>query len=152
MRMPVRSLIMSLVVIASASACSSMSRSTAGQGMYGGSGTLTGVIALPDHSAQSCDDLGVRAHLAGQADNSVGKAAVRASRGRCSYSLTALPTDAAVVVEVKPTAISCPSGSTVSLTPAAAPISLKDHETRIQLSVACSAAGTGGTAESQPQG
>lgn len=88
-------------------------KSTEATSMYGGSGKVVGVVALPATglgTAAPCDALQVKATYAESGD-AVGKVVVRQSRNRCSYEVTRVPTDAAVKLEVVPQGLQCEGGA-----------------------------------------
>lgn len=79
-------------------------------------------------SAEKCEGLTVTAR---DGANTIAAAVVRTSRQRCSYQLSALPSDVELTLDIHtPEAWSCDSGSELKLEPAAAPIKLKEREMR----------------------
>lgn len=110
--------------------CSLNGMTPAEQEMYGGSATLTGVIKLPEGtSTDVCDRMALRAYSVDAPEKSVGQVAVRKSRNRCSYTITRLPSDAPVAVDLKASVPSCDGGD-LTITPAVQPIQLAAGEGR----------------------
>lgn len=92
---------------------------------------VMGTIALPTNAA-SCS--GVEVNVYTQKDNLlVAHAAVTQSRARCTYSVSQLPADVALNVQVKPSSDwQCENGSPAALKPQAQEVRLQDYETRTQ--------------------
>ncbi len=95
---------------------------------------VTGVVTLPEGLAASgnaCDSLSIQAK-AGAADK-LGNVSIRQSRGRCSYEISALPTQAELALVVRGgEGWACQNGSAVGFLPDAQTVTLQDHETRTQ--------------------
>jgi hypothetical protein len=103
-------------VIAALAFLGAVACATSGSGVdprleYTYNSSVTGVIVVPDASESSnvCNNLAV---VASVGDTQVGRAAIRPSKGRCSYQIDNLPSDKDVTVKVQPaTDLKCQDGS-----------------------------------------
>jgi hypothetical protein len=95
---------------------------------------ITGVVTLPEGLADAsgaCSNLSIQAK-AGAAET-LGNVIVRQSRGRCSYEISQLPTQAELALVLRGgSGWACQNGSSVGLLPDAQTVTLQDHETRTQ--------------------
>ena len=110
---------------------------------HGGNASLLGVVSLPESvkdQGNACDGLSITAALAEDPNVLVGRATVRQSRGRCSYQISGLPSDAELKLNVQaPASWTCASGQAVSVAPADS-LKLGNMESRNRdLNAACSA-------------
>ncbi len=96
--------------------------------------TVTGVVTLPEGIANAdsaCRNLTIQAKAGAAA--SLGNATIRQSRGRCSYQISQLPTQAELALVLSAgNGWACENGAVVAFAPDAQTVTLKDHETRTQ--------------------
>lgn len=113
-----------------------------GAGGPGGNAAVTGVVRLPESGLQGnpCDSLRVMVSTAG-ATAALGDAQVKLSRGRCSYTVSNLPSNSELQIGVTPGAdLKCASGAAPTATPEPAALKLRDYETATRdFQLACGA-------------
>ncbi|WP_375768809.1 hypothetical protein NR798_45225 [Archangium gephyra] len=122
-----------VLLLSTAAGCGT-SRSATG-GAREGSGTVTGIITLADEvgpkEGDFCAGLAVKVTPAGAPEDVLGNRTVRVSRGRCSYQVSNLPSggEQLQLSVTPPPAWQCGNGATLTLTPEAQPLQLKDYQT-----------------------
>ena len=99
-------------------------------------GSVTGVIVLPDAAASATDCTQVAVYATTPDDKGavlkVGRASVHQGSGRCSYSITDLPPGMTLTLHVEPSSgMTCGNGATLAFAAqSGASFSLKDDEAR----------------------
>ncbi|MGO9829145.1 MAG: hypothetical protein ACLPJH_03325 [Myxococcaceae bacterium] len=101
-------------------------------GFNGFTGTVTGVVVLPQSDDSACNQLAIFATAAddkGQTQR-VGRAAVHSESGRCLYSIGELPPAVAVTVHVEAApGMKCGNGASLAFAPQGPEtVSLKDDQ------------------------
>ena len=111
------------------------------------SGSVSGVITLPDANANNCTQLAVYATATDDkgAVVRVGRPSVHQGTGRCSYQISNLPPDLQLNVHVEPPAgMTCGNGTTLAFAATSADsFTLKSDEIRTRdFSAQCSGTAT----------
>jgi len=125
-------------VIAALAFLGTIACATSGSGVdprleYSYNSSVTGVIVVPDASASSdvCRNLSV---VATAVKTKVGRTAIRASNGRCSYQIDNLPSDKELTVKVQPaTNLKCQDGSEMAfVSDEQAPLKLEPSQGKLK--------------------
>ncbi len=101
-------------------------------------GAVSGVIVLPDSTAtdSACTQISVYATTTDDKGGTlrVGRSFVHQGRGRCSYEITDLPPEIALMVHVDaPAGMTCGNGASLAFAAQTEePVSLKDNEGRMR--------------------
>jgi hypothetical protein len=106
---------------------------TMGGGGSQGNATVAGVVRLPKSGMQAsdvCDQLQVTVSPASTPTNALGQADVRNSRGRCSFTVSGLPSNTDLQVGVAAgSGLKCDNGSAPTISPAPSAVKLGDYAT-----------------------
>jgi hypothetical protein len=125
-------------VIAALAFLGAVACATSGSGVdprleYTYNSSVTGVIVVPEATASSdvCNNLSVVATVGEQ---QVGRSAIRASKGRCSYQIDNLPSDKELNVNVKPASeLKCQDGSPMAfVSDVQGPVKLEPAQGKLQ--------------------
>ena len=108
----------SILLLLGSIAVAACSHGTVEYGLNSYSGTVTGVILLPDAQASndSCAQLSVYATVAddnGQTQR-LGRAEVHRGNGRCSYTIGNLPPDKQLTLHVEAAGMKCGNGTSLA--------------------------------------